>query len=109
MRQAMIMELMGGNTLLAAVRPHKELDIRQAHVSLSTGVLTLNASLHEEADLSEWLLYTNTAIHTGHGMAQVDGRVFERNGRLVASSTATCLLRRMEVNASAHGGSARVM
>jgi len=108
-RQAMLMELMGGYTLGAAARPHKDVDIRQAHVTLSTGVLALNANLYEDADLSDWLLYTNTAIYTGHGLAQVDGRVFERSGRLVASSTATCMLRRMEVSASAHGGKSRVM
>jgi acyl-CoA thioesterase len=97
LRQAMVMELMGAYTLLAAMRPHPKLDIRDAHVGLATGVLAMGVSLYEDADLADWLLYTNAAGYTGRGLAQVDGRVFERQGRLAASSTATCMLRRAGV------------
>jgi hypothetical protein len=109
MRQGMLVVHMGRETVEAALRPHAHVSLGQAHGALSTGVLACTAALHEDADLSDWLLYVNTAIHAGHGLAQVEGRVYERGGRLVASSTAQVLLRRMLGDPAARGGRARAM
>jgi len=109
MRQGLLVVHMGRETVEAALRPHAHVSLGQAHGALSTGVLAFTAALHEDPDLSDWLLYVNTAVYAGHGLAQIEGRVYERGGRLVASGTGQVLLRRMLGDPAAKGGRARAM
>lgn len=110
MRQALLLQFVGRNTIASAMRPHEGVGIKQAHRTISTGVLACTATLHEDPDLSDWLLYTNTAFYSGRGLAQVDGRVFERNGRLVASATTQVMIRKYEKgDSSSYGGRARAL
>ena len=80
-------------TIAAAMRPHEGVSEAQAHVTLSTGILATTLAFHDEVDVSEWLLYVNPALYAGRGLAQGEGRVFTRAGRLVASYTVQAMIR----------------
>jgi uncharacterized protein (DUF427 family)/acyl-CoA thioesterase len=80
-------------TIAAAMRPHEGVSEAQAHVTLSTGILAATIAFHDEVDVSEWLLYANPAIYAGRGLAQGEGRVFTRDGRLVASYSVQAMIR----------------
>jgi acyl-CoA thioesterase-2 len=80
-------------TIAAAMRPHEGISEAQAHVTLSTGVLVTTIAFHDEVDVTDWLLYANPAIYAGRGLAQGEGRVFTRDGRLVASYSVQAMIR----------------
>jgi acyl-CoA thioesterase II len=80
-------------TIAAAMRPHEGVSEAQAHVTLSTGILATTIAFHDEVDVTEWLLYANPALYAGRGQVQGEGRVFTRDGRLVASYTVQAMVR----------------
>jgi uncharacterized protein (DUF427 family)/acyl-CoA thioesterase len=80
-------------TIAAAMLPHAGISEAQAHVSLSTGVLAVTLAVHDQVDVTEWLLYSNPAISAARGLAQGEGHVFTRDGRLVASYTVQAMIR----------------
>jgi acyl-CoA thioesterase-2 len=90
-------------TIAAAMRPHEGVSEAQAHVTLSTGILATTIAFHDEVDVTEWLLYANPAIYAGRGLAQGEGRVFTRDGRLVASYTVQAMLREFATPPGAMG------
>jgi uncharacterized protein (DUF427 family)/acyl-CoA thioesterase len=90
-------------TIAAAMRPHEGVSEAQAHVTLSTGILAATIAFHDEVDVSEWLLYANPAIWAGRGLAQGEGRVFARDGRLVASYTVQAMIRAFRMPPGAMG------
>jgi acyl-CoA thioesterase II len=80
-------------TIAAAMRPHPGIGEAQAHATLSTGIMGVTLAFHEEVDVTQWLLYSNPAIHAGQGRAQGEGHVFTEDGRLVASYTVQAMIR----------------
>ena len=93
LQQGLLAQFTGHMTIAAAMLPHPGMGETQAHVSLSTGVLAITIALHEEPDLTRWLLYSNPAIYAGRGLAQGEGHVFAEDGRLVASYTVQAMIR----------------
>ncbi len=103
LRTALIAQSMTHWTIAAAMRPHSGFGEARAHVDLSTGVLNLAVSFHEDMDVREWLLYTNLAIYAGRGLAQGEGRVYTRDGRLVANYSCQVMIRGFKVEPAAMG------
>jgi len=68
-----------------AMRPHEGVGQSQAHVTLSTGVLSHTITFHEPVDAGEWLLLANHATYAGHGRSYGRADVFRTDGALVAS------------------------
>jgi len=93
LRQGLLAQFTGHMTISAALLPHAGLGEEQAHFTLSTGVLAITVALHDEADLTRWLLYANPCIYAGSGLVQGEGRVFGEDGRLVASYTVQAMVR----------------
>ncbi len=93
LRQALLAQFTGHMTISASLLPHMGLGEEQAHFTLSTGVLAITVALHDDADLTRWLLYANPAIYAGRGLVQGEGRVFGEDGRLVASYTVQAMVR----------------
>lgn len=93
LRQGLLAQFMGHMTISASLLPHAGLGEEQAHFTLSTGVLAITVALHDEADLTRWLLYANPSIYAGRGLVQGEGRVFGEDGRLVASYTVQAMVR----------------
>lgn len=96
-------------TIGAAMLPHAGFGEADAHTSLSTGVMTATVAFHDDVDVTDWLLYANTAIWAGRGLAQGDGHVYTRDGRLVASYTVQAMIRSFDRDAIAVGGAKSAM
>ena len=91
------------------MRPHVGITEAMAHVTLSTGPMTVDIAFHDEPDVSEWLLYENPAIYAGRGHVQGQGRVFSEAGGLVASYSVHAMVRALTVDPDRVGGSASAM
>ncbi|GAA5060438.1 acyl-CoA thioesterase [Nocardia callitridis] len=72
-------------TVDAALRPHAGFGVGMAHSRISTGITMVTVTFHEEADVTDWLLYATRATYAGRGHAQSEGQVFTIDGRMVAS------------------------
>jgi acyl-CoA thioesterase-2 len=99
----LVAQSMGHWTIAAAMRPHAGFGERDAHRRLSTGVMAITVAFHDPVDVSEWLLYATRAIWSGRGLAQGDGRVFTREGRLVASFSTQVMIRAFAQDPAAIG------
>ena len=90
---ALMVQSMTHWTIAAALRPHHGYGEDDAHVTLSTGIMSIAVAFHDEVDVTEWLLYANPAIYAGRGLAQGEGHVFARDGRLMASYSVQAMIR----------------
>lgn len=79
--------------IAAAMRPHEGVGEAMAHVSLSTGPMSIAIAFHGDVDVTDWLLYSNLATFAGGGLAHAEGRVFTEAGRLVASYAVQSMIR----------------
>ena len=93
LRQALVAQACTHWTIAAAMRPHPGLGEGKAHSSLSTAPMALSVSFHDDAPMDDWLLYTTSAIWSGAGLAQGEGRVFTHSGALVASYSLQAMVR----------------
>lgn len=93
LRQALVAQASTHWTIAAAMRPHRGFGEAQAHVTLSTGIMSVNIAFHDDAPIDEWFLYANTAIWSGRGLAQGEGRVFSHDGVLMASYSVQAMIR----------------
>ncbi len=84
-RQAVLAQFCGRHIIGTAMRPHAGYGESLAHRTLSTGVLSLTVRFHEDHALDDWLLYSHDALHAGRGLCDGKGRIFHRDGRLLAS------------------------
>jgi acyl-CoA thioesterase-2 len=80
-------------TIAATMLPHAGFGEADAHVTLSTGILSVSIALHDDVDVTEWLLYANPSTYAGRGLAQGEGRVFTQDGRMVASYSVQAMIR----------------
>jgi acyl-CoA thioesterase len=55
--------------------------------------MAVTMAFHDDVDVTQWLLYSNPAIHAGRGLCQGEGHVFTEDGRLVASYTVQAMIR----------------
>jgi acyl-CoA thioesterase II len=90
-------------TIAAALRPHAGFGERDAHVTLSTGIMATSLALLDDVDVTRWLLYTNPAAYAGRGLAQGEGRVFTADGRLVATYSVQAMIRAFTAAPAAMG------
>jgi acyl-CoA thioesterase-2 len=93
LRSALVAQATTHWTIGAAMRPHKGFGEADAHVTLSTGIMSVSINFHDDAPLDQWLLYDNPAIWSGRGLAQGDGRIFTQSGTLVASYSVQAMIR----------------
>jgi acyl-CoA thioesterase-2 len=93
LRQAVLAQPTTHWTIGAAMRPHKGVGEVQAHRTISTGVMSSTIFFHEDADLTDWLLYSTRATHSGAGLAQGEGRIYTQAGSLVATYSVQVMVR----------------
>jgi acyl-CoA thioesterase II len=74
-----------GFLLGTAMRPHRGVGQSQAHVTLTTGVITHTLTFHEPFDANEWLLLSHRSPSAGRGRTYGRADVFRTDGQLVAS------------------------
>ncbi len=96
LHQALLAQSTTHWTIAAGMLPHPGLGEARAHRTLSTGIMKATIAFHDDADVTDWLLYSNEAFWSGRGLVQGDGRVFTQDGRLVASYTVQAMVRDFE-------------
>ena len=80
-----------------ALRPHSDVvDISQAHVSISTGVISHTAHFHEPFDVGQWLLVAESTGYAGRGRVFGSGAVFTQDGTLVSTFAQDSMARGVE-------------
>jgi acyl-CoA thioesterase II len=94
--QALIAWCQPGFIIGLAMRPHKEINIADAHTSISTGVISHTAHFHDHADVGEWLLLTQEASYAGNGRVFGSGAVFTQDGALVSTFAQDSMARGVE-------------
>jgi acyl-CoA thioesterase len=79
-----------------AMRPHKEINIADAHSTISTGVISHTAHFHDHADVGQWLLVAQEASYAGNGRVFGSGAVFTQDGTLVSTFSQDSMARGVE-------------
>ena len=93
LRQALVAQAATHWTIGAALRPHAGISEAAAHVTLSTGIMSIAIAFHDDAPIDEWFVYANPAIWSGRGLAQGEAKIFTESGRLVASYSVQAMIR----------------
>jgi acyl-CoA thioesterase-2 len=83
--QALLAYASDGFLIATAMRPHAGVGQAQAHVSISTTVLSQMITFHEPFDAGEWLLLEHESPYAGRGRSYGRADAFTQDGRLVAS------------------------
>ncbi len=105
LRRALVAQATTHWTIAAAMRPHPGVGEADAHVSLSTGPISLAIAFHDDAPLDQWFLYANRATWSGRGLSHGEGQVFSQGGRLLASFSVHAMIRRFSGNRAGAGKS----
>lgn len=77
-----------------AMRPHEGVGQAQAHVTLSTGVISHTLTFHEPVRAGDWVLMSHHSTYAGHGRAYGRANIFQ-DGNLVGSFVQDAMIRRI--------------
>ena len=91
--QALVSYSTDGFLIGTAMRPHKGVGQAQAHVTLSTGVLSHTLTFHEPCPAGQWHLLEQRATYAGHGRSYGRGEIFRADGQLAASFVQDAMIR----------------
>jgi acyl-CoA thioesterase II len=83
--QALLAFATDGFLIGTAMLPHAGVGQAQAHVTLSTGVVSHTLTFHEPVDAADWLLLAHRSPYAGRGRSYGAADVFNQEGALVAS------------------------
>lgn len=93
-QQAVLAWSQPGEIIGLALRPHSDVvRIEDAHRTLSTGVIAHTVHFQDRFDLTDWHLVRQSATATGRGRVYGEGRVFDRDGRLVSTFSQDSMVR----------------
>lgn len=91
--QALVAYSTDGFLIATAMRPHAGVGQAQAHVTLSTGVLSHTLTFHERCPAAEWHLLEQWSSYAGHGRSYGRGDIFRSDGQLAASFVQDAMIR----------------
>jgi acyl-CoA thioesterase II len=91
--QALVAYSTDGFLIGTAMRPHAGVGQAQAHVTLSTGVLSHTLTFHERCPAAEWHLLQQRSSFAGHGRSYGQGDIFRLDGKLAASFVQDAMIR----------------
>jgi acyl-CoA thioesterase II len=83
--QALLAFATDGFLIGTAMRPHAGVGQSQAHVTVTTGVISHTLTFHEPVPPEEWLLLSHHSPYAGRGRSYGTADVFAADGGLVAS------------------------
>jgi acyl-CoA thioesterase/uncharacterized protein (DUF427 family) len=92
---ALLAQFTGHMSIAAALRPHEGFSQRQAHRTLSTAINAISISLHDRVRADQWMLYHHQSTFAGDGMTHSESRVYDEEGRLLASFAVDAMVRAM--------------
>lgn len=93
--QALLAFVSDGFLIGTAMAPHRGVGQAQAHVSISTGVLSHTLTFHEPFSAAAWLLLSHSSPYAGRGRSYGRADVFRTDGQLVASFVQDGIIRAM--------------
>jgi acyl-CoA thioesterase II len=79
-----------------ALRGNNAINISQAHVTISTGVMAHTVHFVEDFDANEWMSISQHTIHAGRGRVHGRGLVRTQDGQLVATFHQDAMARHFE-------------
>jgi len=91
--QALLAFASDGFLIATAMRPHPGVGQAQAHVTLTTGVISHTLTFHEPFSAADWVLLAHHSPYAGHGRTYGRADVFRTDGALVASYVQDGMLR----------------
>jgi len=91
--QALLAYATDGFLVGTALRPHAGIGLAQAHVTISTGVISHTLTFHEPFRAADWLLLAHRSPYAGRGRTYGRADVFSSDGRLVASFVQDAMVR----------------
>jgi acyl-CoA thioesterase len=91
--QALLAYASDGFAIGTAMRPHAGVGQAQAHVTISTGVVSHTLTFHERFSAADWLLLSHRVPYAGHGRTYGRADVFTEDGALVASFVQDAMVR----------------
>jgi acyl-CoA thioesterase len=91
--QALLAFATDGFLIATAMRPHPGVGQAQAHVTVSTGVISHTLTFHEPASAGEWLLLSHHSPYAGRGRSYGRADVFRSDGALAASFVQDAMIR----------------
>jgi acyl-CoA thioesterase-2 len=91
--QALLAFATDGFLIGTAMRPHAGVGQSQAHVTVSTGVVSHTLTFHEPCSAGEWLLLSHRSPYAGRGRSYGQANVFRRDGALAASFVQDAMIR----------------
>jgi acyl-CoA thioesterase-2 len=94
--QALLAFATDGFLIATAMRPHAGVGQSQAHVTLSTGVISHTLTFHEPCAAADWLLLSHRSTYAGHGRCYGKADVFTAGGAMVASFVQDAMIRPIE-------------
>jgi acyl-CoA thioesterase II len=83
--QALLAFATDGFLIGTAMRPHEGVGQAQAHVTLSTGVVSHTLTFHEPFAASDWVLLAHHSPYAGRGRSYGRADAFTEEGQLIAS------------------------
>ncbi len=92
--KALLAHFTGHLSISTTMRAHAGIGTRQAHVTVSTAVMTVNVTFHEPVSWDGWILYSHYSSFAGSGMSYVHGFVHTEPGELLASFSQQGMIRR---------------
>jgi acyl-CoA thioesterase len=96
-RQAGVAWCQPGFTIGTAMQPHRDtVNLRDAHRTISTGVISHTSHFHDHAPVGAWLLVSTTASFAGNGRVFGSGTVFGQDGTLVSTFGQDAMVRHAE-------------
>ncbi|MFN3004890.1 acyl-CoA thioesterase [Mycolicibacterium wolinskyi] len=93
--KALLAYFTGQLGISTTMRPHRGIGTAQAHVTVSTALMSTYISFHEPVQWDAWLLYGHESTQAGAGMSYVRGQVHTEDGDLLASFAQEGLIRSM--------------
>jgi acyl-CoA thioesterase len=94
--QALLAFATDGFLIATAMRPHPGVGQAQAHVTVSTGVVSHTLTFHEPAPAGQWLLLSHHSPYAGRGRCYGTANVFRADGALVASFVQDGMIRPLD-------------
>jgi acyl-CoA thioesterase len=91
--QALLAFISDGFLIGTAMRPHQGVGQAQAHVTVTTSVVSHTLTFHDPFSIRSWLLLSHHSSHAGGGRSYGQAQVFGSDGALVASYVQDALLR----------------
>ncbi len=92
----LLAQFTGHMSIAAALRPHPGVGQRQAHRTISTAINAIGLSLHADVRADRWMLYHHLSTFAGDGMTRSECRVYDEQGRILASFCVDAMVRGFE-------------